>query len=311
MEMGKLKQRRRIKGAIALTALIGVVFTAILVTNYFKANAAGEASNHKNNENINKAVAADYHKTKPEKEFHRKYQEKAEASKHNQPEPTPSETAVASSATAPQTSPTETTQPTDTNKTVYLTFDDGPAAFSGEIISLLDQYNAKATFFMIDGNIRKYPDAVKLMVDSRQTVGLHSVSHKKDVFYASASSVVGELNQNRQTLLEISGIDSFVMRTPYGSAPYMTDEYKAATTANGYQMWDWNIDSKDWYFKDERYVQAVIDQMNAKANYPGPLVILLHERPETLAHLPKLLDYLKQQGFECKAIDKSSVPVQF
>ncbi|WP_066314399.1 polysaccharide deacetylase family protein [Bacillus sp. FJAT-29814] len=321
--MGKLKQRRQVKGAIALAVTIVVLFTAVLVTNYFKANAAEETTNHKNNENIKKAVAANYLNEKPEKELHRKHQEKAMASSRESTDTTTSETAAAppdSNATAPQTTPSETngnqsqpagTQPAESNKTVYLTFDDGPAPFSGDIIALLEQYNAKATFFMIDGNIRRYPDAVKLMVDSGQSVGLHSVSHQKNTFYASTNSVLGELDQNRNTLLEISGIESHLMRTPYGSAPYMKDEYKAAVTANGYQMWDWNIDSKDWYYKDERYVNAVIEQMNAKANHSGPFVILLHERKETLAHLPKLLDYLKQQGFELKAIDSSMVPVQF
>ncbi|MCM3765816.1 polysaccharide deacetylase family protein [Neobacillus niacini] len=321
--MGKLKQRRQVKGVIALAVTIVVLFTAVLVTNYFKANAAEETTNHKNNENIKKAVAANYLNEKPEKELHRKHQEKAMASSRESTDTTSSDIAAtppASNATASQTTPTEPnanqTQPDGAqsainNKTVFLTFDDGPASFSGEIVTLLEQYNAKATFFMIDGNIRRYPEAVKLMVDSGHAVGLHSVSHNKNAFYASANSVLGELNQNRNTLLEISGIDSHLMRTPYGSAPYMTDEYKAAVAANGYLMWDWNIDSKDWYYKDERYVNSVIEQMNAKANHSGPFVILLHERKETLAHLPKLLDYLKQQGFELKAIDSSMVPVQF
>jgi peptidoglycan/xylan/chitin deacetylase (PgdA/CDA1 family) len=323
--MGELKRKRLVKGTISLAVMFGLMVTIVLVTNYFQANAAGKTSNHGKNETIKTAVAANVHAAQREKEMHRKPQEKAMDSKQKEPESTPTETATTAPApntTAPQTTPTEsnnntnqtqpaTTQPAISSKTVYLTFDDGPSAFSGEIIALLEKYKAKATFFMIDGNIRKHPDAVKLMVNSGEAVGLHSVSHRKDVFYASVGSVVGELNQNRNTLFEISGIDSFLMRTPYGSSPYMTDEYKAAVAANGYQMWDWNIDSKDWYYKDERFVNAVIQQINAKANHPGPLVILLHERRETLAHLPKLLDYLTQQGFECKAIDSSMVAVQF
>ncbi|MDV2687715.1 polysaccharide deacetylase family protein, partial [Alkalihalophilus lindianensis] len=73
-----------------------------------------------------------------------------------------------------------------------------------------------------------YPEAVKLMVKSGETVGLHSVTHDQKKFYASVNSVLGELNQNRNTLKEISGIDSYFMRTPYGSVPKMTPEYRKA-----------------------------------------------------------------------------------
>jgi peptidoglycan/xylan/chitin deacetylase (PgdA/CDA1 family) len=192
-----------------------------------------------------------------------------------------------------------------------LTFDDGPAAFSDQIIAELEKYQFKATFFMIDGNIRRYPEAVKLMTKSGETVGLHSVSHNQKKFYKSKKSVLSELTQNRNTLMEVSGVNSFIMRTPYGSAPGMTPEYKKAVKQKGYVMWDWNIDSKDWYYKDKRYVNSVIEQIKQKKDHKGPLVILLHERKETLAHLPELLDYLKKQGYEGKPIEKTTPPVQF
>jgi len=204
------------------------------------------------------------------------------------------------------------TQSTSSNKKIiYLTFDDGPAAFSGDIIDLLEKHHDKATFFMIDGNIRRYPDSVKQMVQHHESVGLHSVSHDVKKFYASVNSVLGELTQNRNTLKEISGVDSHLARTPYGSHPYMTPEYRKAVKDNGYILWDWNIDSKDWYYKDDRYITNVIQQLNQLAHHHGPIVILLHERKETLAHLPKLLDYLSAHGYESRAIDSSVPAVQF
>jgi peptidoglycan/xylan/chitin deacetylase (PgdA/CDA1 family) len=219
----------------------------------------------------------------------------------------------------PQTNDNQTTEPVQpapppastAKRTVYLTFDDGPQVFSKDIIALLELYHFKATFFMIDGNIRRFPDAVKLMVQVGEGVGLHSVTHDKNLFYASVDSVLGELNQNRATLKDVAGVDSFLMRTPYGSFPYMTEEYKKAVSDQGYLMWDWNIDSKDWYYKDERYITNVIEQMNVREKHNGPIVILLHEKKETLAHLPKLLDYLSKQNIECKAIDSKITPIHF
>ncbi|WP_147535550.1 polysaccharide deacetylase family protein [Bacillus marasmi] len=196
-------------------------------------------------------------------------------------------------------------------KTVYLTFDDGPKPFSPEILSILSQYGAKATFFMIDGNIRSYPDAARQMVASGHTVASHGVSHRTDIFYQSSQTVISEMEQTRNTIKEVTGTDSILIRTPYGSAPYMTDEYKQAVVTQGLQMWDWNIDSKDWYYRDQRLVDTVISQIEARMNSTAPIVILLHEQQETLAQLPALLQYLTSQQFDLQPINPSIPPVQF
>ncbi|WP_052352881.1 polysaccharide deacetylase family protein [Neobacillus dielmonensis] len=325
--MGELKRRRRVKAAVT-----GLVLGGLLVLGIFVTDTAGKTINLKKHETSKQSQEVfQSNKDLLKKKLGGNQPKKASAKEISQPNKTvpvsppanpapeqavsdqPEQPPAPASVPAPAPAPAQPvgTQVEDTSKTIYLTFDDGPSAISGEIIALLEQYKYKATFFMIDGNIRRFPDAVKLMVTSGEAVGLHSVSHRKDTFYASAASVIGELNQNRNTLLEIAGVDSHLARTPYGSSPYMTDEYKAAVKENSYILWDWNIDSKDWYYKDERYIQSVIDQINNMAGHRGPLVILMHEKRETLAHLPKLLDYLQSQGYQCKAINSTVAPVQF
>jgi peptidoglycan/xylan/chitin deacetylase (PgdA/CDA1 family) len=321
---------------------VGFLVAGIFVSIYFQAKASGNETNKHPKKELNhvpvtKTVPADtiVQNTKDlklEKEQIQKQQKEAELRRNNQereiskvPNKNTNDIAAAQPTTKDNTTPQPPTKesnaaPSKLNntppkksekKTVYLTFDDGPAPFSGEIIKLLEEYQFKATFFMVDGNIRKYPEAVKLMAKSGDTVALHSVSHNQKKFYKSKKSVLSELTQNRKTLMEISGINSFIMRTPYGSAPNMTNEYKKAVKENGYLMWDWNIDSKDWYYKDKRYVKSVIEQIKKKKDSDEPLVILLHEREETLAHLPKLLDYLKKHGYEGKPISNSTTPIQF
>ncbi len=339
--MGNLKSSWS-KGTLIAIIGVGFLFAGIFVSNYFQAKAAGnESNNHRKNEATNlpvkknvtgEMIVRNTNDLKLEKELMRKQQDEAVIWRNKQeretskvPNNNTTDTAAAHPTTKDKTTfqpPTKesnaapnkqnNTQPRNSGKKiVYLTFDDGPAAFSDQIIALLEKYQFKATFFMIDGNIRRYPEAVKLMTKSGETVGLHSVSHNVKKFYKSKNSVLSELTQNQNTLKEVSGVNSFIMRTPYGSAPNMTNEYKMAVKEKGYLMWDWNIDSKDWYYKDNRYVNSVINQINQKKGTNGPLVILLHERKETLAHLPKLLDYLKEQGFECKPIENTTTPIQF
>ncbi|NDI35668.1 polysaccharide deacetylase family protein [Chengkuizengella sediminis] len=195
-------------------------------------------------------------------------------------------------------------------KMVYLTFDDGPRAVSCDILQLLKEYDVKATFFMLEPGMRKYAESVQQMVDDGHSVGLHGVTHNKNSFYASKSTVIDEMNIAQQTLEEITGVTSFLIRTPYGSKPFMTDEYMDEVSENSYLLWDWNIDSSDWRFRSELYVDHVIKQLKQKEDSKQPIVILLHEIPETLQHLPLLLNYLVENGYGFGVLNESMEPIQ-
>jgi peptidoglycan/xylan/chitin deacetylase (PgdA/CDA1 family) len=195
------------------------------------------------------------------------------------------------------------------SKTVYLTFDDGPHKVSDQILSILDEFDAKATFFMLDGNMRNFPEAVKRMAESGHSLGAHGVTHDKKKIYQSPQTVVAEMDQTLSTIKEITGIDSTLIRTPYGSAPYMKDHYKKAVSNKGYQLWDWNVDSKDWYYRDKRLVDNTIAQVAEKAKKDEPLVILLHEREETLSQLPELLEYLKELNYDFEGLNAGMTPI--
>jgi peptidoglycan/xylan/chitin deacetylase (PgdA/CDA1 family) len=197
----------------------------------------------------------------------------------------------------------------DNSKTVYLTFDDGPHKVSDQILTMLGEFDAKATFFMLDGNIKSFPEAVKRMAENGHSLGAHGVTHDKKKIYQSPQSVIDEMNQTLNTIKEITGIDASLIRTPYGSAPHMTEPYKKAVSDMGYQMWDWNIDSKDWFFRDNRLVDYTIAQIVEQSKKQEPLVILLHERDETVAQLPELLKYLKEQNYSFKPLDPVMVPI--
>ncbi|NBI28445.1 polysaccharide deacetylase family protein [Chengkuizengella marina] len=199
----------------------------------------------------------------------------------------------------------------ENKKIVYLTFDDGPRAVSSDILQLLKEYDIQATFFMLEPSMRKFAESVQQMVDDGHSVGLHGVTHHKNSFYASQSSVINEMNIAKQTLKEITGVESFLIRTPYGSKPFMTDEYMNEVSENSYLLWDWNIDSLDWKFQSEQYVDHVIKQLKQKENSVEPIVILLHEIPETYEHLPLLLNYLVENGYEFGVLNESMEPIQF
>lgn len=196
-------------------------------------------------------------------------------------------------------------QPSETidEKVVYLTFDDGPSKQTDQILQILSDFEAQATFFYLVPNMLDFPDKVK-EVAANHAIGHHGVSHNKEVIYRSASSVVGEMTKGKDYLYELTGISSNLIRAPFGSSPYMKPEYKQAVKDAGFILWDWTIDSRDWEYRDGRYINEVTTQYEKLSN-DKPVVILLHEHIETVEHLPTLLNYFKDKGYEFRSLNES------
>ncbi|MFE8695936.1 polysaccharide deacetylase family protein [Cytobacillus sp. FJAT-53684] len=187
---------------------------------------------------------------------------------------------------------------------VYLTFDDGPTAYTTSILETLHSYGMKATFFMLEPNMKKYPDELNQIINEGHVPALHGVTHDVSKIYRSEQTVVDEMSQGQATLLDLTGTLTHLIRTPYGSAPYMKPSYKEAVQAAGFQLWDWTIDSHDWKYKNGEFVGQVIQQMENYRYKSSPIIILLHDRKATAEHLPSLLKYLQSHGYETEVLNE-------
>lgn len=197
------------------------------------------------------------------------------------------------------------------NKTIYLTFDDGPSPYTSAILDLLGSYKMKATFFMLEPNMRIYPDKLIEIIDEGHAPALHGVTHNVSKIYRSEKTVVDEMNTAKQTLIDLTGSVTHLIRTPYGSAPYMKPSYKEAVKNAGYQLWDWTIDSEDWKYQSSEYVSRVIAQLENYKYPDSPIVILLHDRKTTAEHLPSLLEYLKANGYQSEILNEKLISYHF
>lgn len=196
-------------------------------------------------------------------------------------------------------------------KVAYVTFDDGPSYTSERLLDILDDYHAKATFFMLEPRMKAFPNSVTRIVEGGHAAALHGVSHRWQEFYQSTETVLNEANTAQATLLAITGYKSTLIRTPYGSSPHLKPEHKEVLKQAGYQYWDWNVDSRDWYFRDQRMVTNTIEQINKLAEHNVAPVILLHDRAETVEFLPQILDYLVNNDYKLDKLDADMEPVVF
>lgn len=195
----------------------------------------------------------------------------------------------------------EPTNAEDTGKIVYLTFDDGPTPATRNLLTLLNEYEMKATFFMLSPNVKQYPDIVKQIVEDGHAIALHGVTHQLEKFYATAQSPLNEMVENQQTVESVTGVKTHLIRTPYGSHPHLTTDQRKVLKEHGFKLWDWNVDSNDWNLRDQRFVTTTIEQLENRG-HESSHVILFHDTETTVGYIDKLLDFLVEHGYETRIL---------
>ncbi|WP_339090061.1 polysaccharide deacetylase family protein [Clostridioides difficile] len=197
-------------------------------------------------------------------------------------------------------------------KIAYITIDDGPSKFTDEMIKTLNKYNVKATFFMIDGNMKEYPQQVKNIIKNGNTAGFHSVSHDIHKLYVTSTSAKEEFDTNDQTFYKITGKHSKVIRIPYGSKPYTLQASYQALVDAGYKIWDWDLDTEDWRSNSSQIVQNVKNHIkNRKGEDKDQLVVLMHEKKQSAEALDSVLKFLSDEGYEFAPVDQNQIPKNY
>ena len=199
-----------------------------------------------------------------------------------------------------------------TNKTVFLTFDDGPSATSNQLLNILKAHQVKATFFMLGPQIQAHQATVKRLYQEGHQLGLHGMTHDINRFYQNSESPANEMREAQLILASVTGVYTRLVRTPYGSVPNLTYDQKVRLNQYGFIYWDWTIDSLDWRYKNSQYVQEVLNQLQMfEKNKPWePKVILMHDQPSTTNYLDSLITQLKARGYTFAVINETMPPVQ-
>ena len=147
-----------------------------------------------------------------------------------------------------------------------LTFDDGPKASSTErILTLLEQNNAKATFFVVGPQAKQYPDTLRRAVNMGCEIGNHTTDHK-NLSKQSPDVILSQVDQTNQIISEIAGVTPRLVRPPYGA---VNDTVKSTLLQ---PLVLWSVDTRDW---KTRSAQATIEHIRKNAA-PGQ-IILMHD----------------------------------
>ena len=173
-------------------------------------------------------------------------------------------------------------------KVVALTFDDGPnPATTNQALDTLSKYGIKATFFVLGKNVSGNEEILKRMKADGHVIGNHSWSHPV-LSKLSLDEAKKQITDTEDALTKVLGSSSKLMRPPYGA---ITDDIRNSLDLS-FIMWD--VDSLDWKSKNEA---AILTEIQREVKNGS--IILMHDiHAETVNALPKVIDYLKGQGYD-------------
>lgn len=201
------------------------------------------------------------------------------------------------------------------DKKVYLTFDDGPSNLTPEVLDLLDEYNAKATFFVVYQDDENAAEYLSEIVKRGHTLALHSYSHNYKKIYASVDAFLEDYDKVYQWVYEETGQRPTLFRFPGGSnngTRSVTKEIKQEMARRGFLYYDWNVSSGDG--SNATTTENIIDNICSNVgNFHFP-VVLMHDgrgKNATLRALPTVLKKLKEKGYTFEALDETMEPVCF
>ena len=200
---------------------------------------------------------------------------------------------------------TYTAKPED--KVICLTFDDGPwPETTSQILDVLEENGAKATFFTIGAQIADEKDQVLRASQMGCQVCTHSWDHAAgsgegvNLTYMSSQEQIDEIQKGYAAIKDVLGVEpSHVIRAPGGNFhdsiidtlwPYVDAEI------------GWDVDTEDWRRPGSDSIAEMILSVE-----PGQ-VILMHDgggdRSETVEALRIALPQLKEQGFSFITVDE-------
>jgi peptidoglycan/xylan/chitin deacetylase (PgdA/CDA1 family) len=187
-------------------------------------------------------------------------------------------------------------------KEIFLTFDDGPIPeVTPWVLETLARFNARATFFCVGDNVRKYPEIYQQVIDGGHSVGNHTLNHLSGWSTENISYFHNIRHCARM-------VQSGLFRPPYGKLRPSQIQF----LQRHYQIIMWDVLSGDFDhdLKPEECFQNVIQNSS-----PGSIVVFhdsLKAETNLRYALPLVLDYFKKEGYSFVALKRttSSMPME-
>jgi peptidoglycan-N-acetylglucosamine deacetylase len=185
---------------------------------------------------------------------------------------------------------------------VAITFDDGPNdPYTLELARILDEHDAKGTFFAVGKAVEDRPDIVRALNDGGHLLGNHSYHHDS---WRWLDPRYPELGRTQRALRRAADVCPRYYRAPHGQhTPFMV----RVLDDRGMTMVGWDVSAGDWKTRDAGQVaRTVLDETD-----PGSIIVLhdgldgdvTADRSVLVRALPLILDGLEHRGLRAVRLD--------
>lgn len=176
---------------------------------------------------------------------------------------------------------------------VYLTFDDGPTPEVTEwVLSQLDKFGAKATFFCLGKNAEQNPELKDMIVEQGHRLGNHTYSHQKG-WEMSLERYIEDVEFANQIL------HTDLFRPPYGRIT----PSQASRLSQHYNIIMWDVLSRDY----SNLVSPRTCLKNVVKHVKGGSIVVFHDSLKSYRNLryvlPRTLEHLAAEGLKCRSIN--------
>ena len=173
-------------------------------------------------------------------------------------------------------------------KKLYFTFDDGPVPeLTTWVLDTLKEYNARASFFCVGDNVRKYPEIYDSILSAGHQVGNHTYSHLNGYKIGIRRYILDIFKAKKY-------IQSDLFRPPYG----VIRSFAHRIIRTRFKIILWDVLSMD--YDDGIHPRQVVRNVVANAG-PGSILVF-HDNPKAETNLkyalPRLLDFYSKRGYE-------------
>lgn len=182
----------------------------------------------------------------------------------------------------------------DPNKrAIAITFDDGPASTTNEIIKILKENKATATFFMLGEKMSSHSLLMRQVLIYGNEIGSHSYSHKY-LNRIKTEDMLNEINKPNAIYKDLMGEEIKLFRVPYGS---INKEVKENINM---PIIKWNIDSLDWKYKDAEVIKDhVLEDIK-----DGSIILMHDTHKRTVEAVKLLLPEIYARGYQVVSVSK-------
>lgn len=175
---------------------------------------------------------------------------------------------------------------------VAMTFDDGPhPQNTPRLLDILRTRNIKATFYVIGGNVDRYPHIVRRIVSEGHEIGNHTYTHRK-LTSLSDSEVRTEMRRTEDAIIRAAGVKPRTMRPPYGA---LLERQRSLIFSDfTYPTIMWSVDPNDW----KRPGPSVVQSRILTGAHNGAIILAHDLHAPTVDAMPGTFDGLLSKGYQ-------------